>query len=43
MYQFGLEVICETATTLIARNKLASHVGRKFWGHSPFLSVWSGS
>jgi len=30
LYEFGLEMICETVTTLVARTKLASHVGRKF-------------
>jgi hypothetical protein len=30
MYQFGLEVICETVASMVARNTLASHVGRKF-------------
>lgn len=30
LYEFGLEMLCETVTTLVARTKLASHVGRKF-------------
>jgi AcrR family transcriptional regulator len=30
MYHFGLEVICETVASMVARNTLASHVGRKF-------------
>ncbi|MEY4513299.1 MAG: hypothetical protein RLZZ450_5421 [Pseudomonadota bacterium] len=30
MYTSGLDVICETVASMVARNKLASHVGRRF-------------